>query len=313
MNGNERKELSNFVREISDLLPIQISQQLDKGVATEVITEIINNSEKNVQQAVIVFLSAIKYLNNCKQNTFLQLSVGSKLLDFIRNNREKLIELGKSGRIQFTVPERAFPVLEVINRKIRKPDNKKPIAVIELGASFGLVGRCLLEPKKFSDNKAIYMQPEQKVSDNLLPIDYHLGIEVKIPDEKWILASEWTIEADRRLRNVLKDSFENERFKLIEGDAFDFDSLQDVRNLAEKHTLVILTSFIFFQIGNEKSEQLKGNIMDYVKKEPDRYWINQALLIHTKDLKDYEFLLQLNGEKIITLADDRCSNWEWVE
>lgn len=275
---------------LHEILPLKTKSSI------ELISRIIKESNKTVPEAVLVLLAVVRYLR--KDN-----NAGSSQ-DFIKANSHLIFKMAIEKRIQANFPERALPLLEIFEKKIKSSS----ISVIELGASYGLIGRCLINSEKVMKKKELYFSPEQQIPENLQSIDYYLGIELDPPDEKWLLACAWDEIQRKRLKDFIHDITADKRIKLQKTNAFGFSKLKSVKNLAAKPScIVILTSFLLYQYSNKKQKLLKDEILRFTKKI-NGYWINQTI-----DVSSLQSFIEFDREKIIELPTNLCKQWEWVK
>ena len=267
--------------------------QLKTKTSIDLISHIVKKSNKTIPEAVSVFLAVIRYL--WKDSGSLQ--------DFIKENSHLICKLAIEKRAQANLPSRGLPLLEIFGKKIQASS----ILVIELGASFGLIGRCLLNPDRIIEKKDSYFPPKQQMPQNPLPINFYLAIELSPPDKEWALAWEWHRSQRERLKNFIEDIPVDKRFKLLKEDAFGFSTLNIVKELAGKHsTVVVLTSYMLYLNEEKKQKLLKDEILEF-REEMKGHWINQAF---NKFLQEY--FIQLDEEKIIELSDDSSRSWKWL-
>ena len=304
-----QKKILNFVDQSSYLFSGYILAQLKKKKTLTLIDRVIEGSDKTVAEAVIVFLSAIRYLSK-DSDAFSSLEKTDSFQEFIKANEGSLIDLSLQRKVQGNLPERGLPLLEIFSKKI--PGSS--IAVIELGASYGLIGRCLLDPFKMIERKGRYFSQEQKIPENIKGIDYYLGIDLDPPDKEWLLISTWHERLAWRLRNLLEDLQPDPRFRVIKANAFGFPGLEPVRELLGKNPrVIVLTSFMLYQLDDIRQKQLKAEIGKFVE-DVDGYWINQDVMmasVASTRSRD-EYFIELNEKRIIDLPDDKCITWEWV-
>jgi hypothetical protein len=300
-------EILEFVERLSGMMPDYIITQLKKEPIINLVSQIIDESDKSPGDALIIFVTAVKYLWG-RRNAFAEMEERDSFREFVRANRDSIVELAVRKRMQANVPTRAFPLIEVINKKIKG----LPVAVIELGASYGLLGWTLLEVVKIIENRDRYFSPEQKIPSNPRPIDYYLGIELEIPDKEWFLACLSDHTTESYLTNFINDiPHESEKFNLIQASAFGFSDLEPVKRLTEQpYTLVVLTSFIFFQIGIKRERKLKNEILKFTR-DTGSYWISQVVK-HPPNSTDTHYYIEWNGERIIESFDPICSYWKWL-
>ncbi len=302
---NYREAILEFVEKIASMLTPYVKAQLKQEPVLSIVSQIIEKSDKSPGDALIVFVTAVKYLWE-SENAFSEMEEKGAFQDFVRTNRDSLIELTIRKRMQANVASRAFPLIEVINQEIKEPR----VAVIDLGASYGLFGWTFLEPSKIIAKRNRYFSPEQKIPSNSRPIDSYLGIELEIPDKNWLLACVWDQTNETYLRNFINDiPHETEKFNLLQASAFGFSDLEPVKRLAaQQYTLVLLTSFIFFQIGKEKEELLKNEISKFTE-STGAYWLSQVVK-HPPNSTDTRYYVEWNGERVIESSDPLCSNWK---
>ena len=302
-----RAEILDFVERISSMLTDYIVTQLKEEPVLDLVSQIIDKSDKSPGDALIVFVTAVKYLWG-SENAFAEMEERDSFQEFVKANRDAIIESAVRKRMQANVSTRAFPLIEVINKNIKD----LPVAVIELGASYGLLGRTLLEPAKIIGNRHRYFSPGQKIPPNPRPIDFYLGIEIEIPGKEWLLACVWDQVKESYLRNFINDiPHENGKFNLLQVSAFGFSDLEPVKRLAvQPFALVVLTSFMFFQIGKEKEKQLKKEILKFTE-STGAYWLSQVVK-HSPTSTETRYYIEWNGERIIESSDPLCSNWKWL-
>jgi hypothetical protein len=270
--------------------------QLKTNTSINLISRIIKESNKEVSEAVLVFLAVVRYL--WKNSGSLQ--------EFIEKNSDSILKMAIEKKAQANLPARALPLLEIFAKNIKAPS----ISVIELGASYGLIGQCLLNPQKIMENKSSYFSRSQQMPDiqEPPPIDYYLGIEWSPPDKEWLLALEWHPVLKKRLENFLDEIVADERFKLKKGDAFGFSKLKAVKDLVLiSSTVVVLTSFMLYQYNHRKQKLLRDEILEFIGVNSG-HWINQTLKVASM-----ECFIEFDGEKIILLSNNSCTSWKWLK
>jgi hypothetical protein len=308
---NVRLEILEFIERLSGLLPGYIIARLKEETVLNLVSLVIDRSGKVPGDALILFVTAVKYLWG-GVNAFAEIEKKDSFHEFVEANRDTIIELAARKRMQANVPTRAFPLIEVINRKIEA----LPVAVIELGASRGLLGWTLLEPDKIIKMGGSYFSPAQKLPVNPRPIDYYLGIELEINEKEWLLSCTLNPTTESYLRNFVDEiPHESEKFNLLQGSALGFSNLEPVKQLVSRpFTLVVLTSFIFFQIGIENERKIKKEIRKFIGNRgggQDSHWLNQVVK-PPEASTDIRFYIEWNGETIIESSDSICSGWKWL-
>ncbi|MCP5108946.1 MAG: hypothetical protein GY950_36520, partial [bacterium] len=302
----DKADISDFVETISTFLTDYIKTQLKTEPVLDLVSQIVDQSDKSPGDALIVFVSAVKYLWGGK-NAFAEMETQDAFQEFVRTKRDGIIKLVVERRQQFNFPTRAFPIIEVINKKLKDV----PVVVIELGASYGLLGWGLLEPARIIEKRDRYFPPEQKLPLNPRPIDKYLGIEIEIPEEEWLLACIWEHASECYMRDIKADVFhDTDKFELVETSAFGFAGLDAVKRLvAQPVQIVVLTSFVLFQIGEEKAKKLKAEILEFTA-NTGSHWISQVVK-HSSVSTDCRYYVEWNGERVIELSDALCSDWKW--
>jgi len=270
--------------------------QIKTNKTINIIASVIKESNKTVPEAVSVFLTVVRYLRG-KSNP-------GSLQKFIEENSRLICKMSIEKRAQYNIPSRALPLFEVLEKKIKS----SPVSVIELGASYGLIGRCLLNPGKIIEKKDAYFSREQQMPQNPRPVDYYLGIELSPPGEEWLLAGEWHPILRERLEYFLHDIPTNKKFKLQKGNAFGFSKHKAVTDIASiSSAVVVLTSFMLYQYEEKKQKMLRDEILEYSRRVKG-HWINQS--INESLMKGF---VEFDGEKIIELPDGTSVSWKWLE
>lgn len=271
----------------------------------EIISEIITHSGKKPDQAVLVFLSAIRYLLN-DPDGMTKLKKEDSFTGFINNYREKLIKIGTTKKVQANIPERALPVLEVMGRYI----DRKRLAVIELGSSFGLLGYTMLHYHRFIENKKRYFKPGQKLPIKVKLPNMYIGLDLDPPDKKWLLSCSDKKDA-KPVQCILDEIPPGNNFSIIKSNAFHFPSLQIIKEIINKeYTPLFLTSFMLYQFSEEKKQELIELIEPFIEKNSG-FWINQCVTLLPGEEKVH-FYTEFNRKRILELSDDRGTNWEIV-
>ncbi len=303
---NNYKKILSVIDKTSYLYTDYILTQLKKEPCLEFISRIISESGKGISEAIIVFLSAIKYIYN-DSKTFAKLEESDCFQDFLKKHSKKIFKLSIEKNVQANIPERALPIFEVINKKIVS----SIINFIELGASYGLIGRCLLNPNIIINGKRHFLSEKQQIPENFKAVNNYLGIELNPLEKKWLLAAIWDEVYEFRIGNIINDIQKDSRFELIKGTAFGFSDIDVVKNVIKKPgKIIVLTSFMLYQFEDQKRKLLVDEILEFTRRV-NGHWINQAVNISTNSKRN-EYFIALDGNKIIELKDDLCLNWRWV-
>jgi hypothetical protein len=303
---NNTPNVLDYIEKFSYSVPGYIYDQLKEKRTIELITQILSKSDKETSEAVIVLISVIKYISG-NRYVFEEMEHADSFQDFIDSNFNEILSLSIEKKVQGNLPERAFPLLELFNKKLPS----QSITVIELGASYGMVGRSLLDPNLFIKNRGNYFFQDQKIPKSMTPIGYYLGLELAPPDERWLYSSVWYPDEEQHLRNIINDFSSIKNFRLIKGNAMGFSLLDPVKKIVGQSTsIVILTSFMLYQLNTENRNNLKNEILEFIKATSSN-WINQTVDILSSS-KEEEYSIEWNGVKIMGLKDDRCSDWRWT-
>jgi hypothetical protein len=266
---------------------------LKSKMSINLISRIINGSNKTIPEAVLVFMAVVRYL--WKNSGSLQ--------EFIKDNADLICKMAIEKKGQSNVPARALPLFEIFEKKIKD----STISVIELGASYGLIGRCLLNHKKIVEKKNAYFSSKQQMPRNPRSIENYLGIELFPPDEEWLLVWEWHPGRKEYLKNFIHDIPVDEKFRLQKGNAFGFSTLKAVKDIASQpSTVVVLTSFMLYQYDKKKQKKLRDEILEFTRKF-NGYWINQ-----TFDPYSMQCFIEFDKKKIIEILNDICISWKWI-
>ena len=282
-----------------------ISQQLQKPFFLQLIEEIIQKSSKTASEAILVLVSSVCYLYK-DINALTILKDTNTLEDFVKKNRQEILNLSIEKKVQANIIERGLPLLEILSKKLPG----QSVCLIELGSSYGLIGSCLLNPQRILENKTKYFKRHQQFPKSIQPIDFYLGIDIDPPKKEWLLACIYDKGALARISDYINDVHENQNFNLIKASAIGFSKLKEVQNLdGQKYTFVILNSFMLYQFPEELKKSLTNEIVDFCAKH-NAHWIKQEVDINSTDLRYY---IDWDGKQIIELPDDKCGDWTWIE
>jgi hypothetical protein len=303
------KELKSTILSIysDDINPYSayISDQLQKPFFLQLIEEIMQKSSKTASEAILVIVASVCYLHK-EKNALSILKEQDKFEDFVKENRLEILNLSIQRKVQANIIERGLPLLEILSKKLPG----QSICLIELGASYGLIGSCLLQPQKMLENKTKYFKPNQQFPKSIQAIDYYLGIDIDPPVKDWLLACIYDEGALSRISDYINDIHGSQNFNLIKSSAIGFSRLKEVIALKEQnYTLVILNSFMLYQFPEELKNTLTNEIVDFCTKN-NAHWIKQEVDINETNLRCY---IDWDGKQIIELPDDKCGDWTWIE
>ena len=269
--------------------------QFKTDIVIELISFIMKESGKTIPEAVLVFLALVKS----------RWDGTGDLLEFIKENSEPLCRAAVREKAQGNLPGRALPLFDIF--AVKMPG--QPVSVIELGASYGLIGRCLLNPAKIREGKQAYFPATQQMPRLMetSPVRQYLGIELSPPTREWVLAWEWMPERKKRLATFLEEITAAENFRLLKENAFGFAALDEVKAMITHETvIVVLTSFMLYQLEPAKQERLRREIREFLK-NVNGHWINQTFNPTTMAC-----FIEFDEERIINLSDDGSRSWQWL-
>jgi hypothetical protein len=306
---NKNKLILDFIEKGSLLLRKYYSDyviiQLKSEGTLKLLDEIMDSSNKLPSEAVLMLLAAIKY---CQKdiNALIKLEKNDSFQEFIINNHDSIIEISINKKVQGNTLERGLPILEIFGKML--PDER--IAIIELGASYGLIGSCLLNHDYLLKNDTFF-QSGQKKPQNPKGIDFYLGIDLDPPEKDWLLACCADKEIALNLSNYINNNNQKNIGHVLKSSAFGFSTLSEINELTKsKYKIVVLTSFMLYQFNKEKQEFLINEIKEFTRKV-DGHWIVQDVELSVNE-KNHEYFTEWDGSRILKLKDDTCSNWEWI-
>jgi hypothetical protein len=300
---NKQEQILAFVDKLPFPMMLTEILLLKSSFCIDLISNIMEKSDKMASEAVLAFLAVIRFQMKKKDGDF--------SLEYIKNNWVQISRMAIERKVQSNLPSRALPLLEVLAKQL----DSGPISVIELGASLGLIGRGLLEPKKIIAGKERYFSPHQQIPNSYRSIRNYLGIELAPPEKDWLLACEWHPIMRERLNRFISDTPPDERSFLYTGNAFEFPGQHFVREYVEKSKMqnselpsnfVILTSFMLYQYNEKKQCLLESKISDFIQRYGG-HWLKQLV-----NIKDSTFFIEWDNERIIQMNDDSCTNWRWI-
>jgi hypothetical protein len=282
-----------------------IVQQLKNQFTLSIILEIMNQSGKTPSEAVLVLLSTFRYISK-DSSIFSKLEKDNSFQIFLKDNLKEILKVSVERKVQANLPERGLPILEILGK--HWPSSS--IAIIELGASYGLIGDCLLNPHRMLQEKSHYFSSGQQIPENPKGIDFYLGIDIDPPERDWLISCCADEKDAARIGKIQNDFNRLDNFNLIKASAFGFTGLKEVKALSnENFKLIVLTSFMLYQYNREKQDRLKGEIMEFTK-STNGHWLRQE--VELARLKQNDYYIELDNHKIIALSDDKCTAWKWI-
>jgi len=305
----ENKPILEFVEKASLLLGKYYSDyviaQLKKENTLNILHEIILKSNKAPSEAVLALLASIKYFQK-DINAFIKLEKNDSFQEFIKDNYDEIVEISINKKVQGNAPERGLPILEVLGKML--PVDQ--IAIIELGASYGLIGSCLLNYEILLNENALF-QFGQKLPQNPKGIEYYVGIDIDPPDKEWLLACCPDMNSATQISNFIDFVQQKNSFQILKVSAFGFSGLKEIKELIEKKfKIVVLTSFMLYQLDEKKQKLLIDEISEFTH-NIGGHWIYQD--VEFPDKEEYQdYFIEWDGTRIIKLMDDSCSDWNWI-
>jgi hypothetical protein len=280
--------------------------QLKIQKTLEIVLQIMERSNKVPSEAVFIFLAAIKYLHK-DYDALDILEKSNSFQNFISEKKQEILEISINRKVQANIPERAFPIAEIIQQYC--PNTK--VNIIELGASYGLLGQCLLHLKSALEKRKSLFLLDQKLPKKPSQISNYLGIEIDPPEKEWLLASYPDSAYAKRINNFINSFSSHQCFKVIKSSAFGFSGLSETQEITKNNSkTIILTSFMLYQLDEKNQIILKDEIKKFIGKY-DGHWINQDVDFK-KGMDKLEYYIKLDEETIIELEDDLCKNWNWL-
>lgn len=283
-----------------------LAVQLKKKYTLKFINEIINKSKKTTSEAIIILLAAIRYLQK-DIYALTKIEKTDSFEFFINEHYEQIMEISIKKKVQGNIPERGLPISEILSKKLTGAS----IGLIELGASYGMIGSYLINPKPILENKDKYFHSTQQMPKNPKNIDYYLGIDIDPPEKEWLIACFSNPEDAKNVEQYIRNIQLGNNFKLMKASALGFSAIKEVKDIAMKdYTIVLLTSFMLYQLNEEQQKQLKDEIIEFTHNF-NGHWINQDVEL-SNSISGPEYFIEWNGERILKLQDDRCCDWNWL-
>lgn len=290
---------------------------LNRQASIEFIETVVKDSGKSVADAVFVYLAAIRYLNadagsRFDQATILDNSDWHTNLDlFLVQNHNQLLQLCRTRTNQVNIPQRAFPLLDLLAIEY----GSQPLHIIELGASLGLIGQYLLEYGRYETEFAkLFGMQQQKPLGKPKCLSY-TGIDRFSPDPAWTLACIPDPAERSRLQNFLHLAHIPEHWRLVQADAADFAKLLETaptKNAREETSIpIILSSYMLYQNSATVQGNLIKTIQDFCATH-NGHWINLEPRWND-EVNDYYYTIELDQRARVRLSSDRCESWELLE
>ena len=284
-----------------------VFNQLRETRTLDFIEKVIKKSGKTEIEAAIILLAAIRFLQN-DIYALKKIEENKSFQEHLIKNYNQLLEICINKKVQSNAPQRGLPLLELLSKKL--PNS--PIFLVELGASYGLIGNCLLEPENMILNKNTYFQDDQQIPNSFKNIDYYLGIDIDPPSKEWLISCFSILDDAIRNQNCINSFSSIKNHKVIKASALGFSELEEIKKIdSSKYTIVILTSFMLYQLDEFQQKRLTIEIEDFIKKNSG-HWIRQEIKM-SKLLSNIEYSIEWDSKKVIDLPDDKCTSWIWIE
>jgi hypothetical protein len=262
-------------------------------------------SGKMPSEAVFVFLSSIRYLSNDIKALFV-LENNNGLIQFVNNNYDKIFELSVNRKVQANLPERSLPVMELIGKNVFEEN----VTLIELGASFGIIGLSLLNMKMLLENKRSFFLTSQQFPVNPKGINNYIGIDIDPPDKEWLISCFSNIDRATKTNDFINSIKNTLNFTLIKESALGFSKLNIIKNLQKSSSkIIVLTSFMLYQLDKEKQNSLKKEINEFITQN-NGLWINMDVDLSEKS-EEHKYYIEINNKKVLYLTDDFCISWNY--
>lgn len=296
-------EIRDFVDSIARLHPPRIARRYRGDSAADLCGRIMATSGKGLAESVLILRCAVDHLAG---EDFFAEAADHVFERFAEERADELLGLCARKSVQANFPERALPITEVA----RSLTGGGPFALIELGASAGLIGACLLEVDRAVAGSSDYFAPGQQLPAATARAAVYLGIDRDPPASDWALSC-IPARCDReRVRRFYADFLPAEGFSLVRADAFGFASLPAVRAVAAGDgPLVLLTSFLLYQLDPARRAALAGEIRYFASGRPGTRWINLDARPGEPD-PTRQYYLEVDGEEWLALSDDSCRSWK---
>jgi len=279
--------------------------EMKKDYVLELLSKIMIQSDKMPSEVVFVFLSSIRYIKNDIKALF-EIEKNNTLEQFVNTNYDKILDLSVKRKVQANLPERGLPVMELIGKNITEEN----ITLIELGASFGIIGQSLLNMKMLLENKKTYFLPFQQFPINPKGINKYIGIDIDPPDKEWLISCFSNIDRAIKTNDFINSIKNTDNFSLIKDSAIGFtklDIIKKIKNHSSK--IIVLTSFMLYQLDNDKQNQLKNEIKDFIKQN-NGLWINMDVDL-SENSEEHKYYIEINDKKVLYLTDDSCISWNY--
>jgi len=179
------------------------------------------------------------------------------VIETVDNHHQELVELAATRTMAKNLPLRAGFMLDLINQS-NSIDPKRPLQIIELGASAGLISTGLTQSQQFiewfSQQKAVDSKVKQ-INSNLPHDIQAISIDLVPPELNWVLAC---MDNDL-MRQITQDfitRFPN-RTPVVQGNALNFrEIIKSGGILEEKAQFLVIVSMFLYQLPTDARTEL---------------------------------------------------------
>lgn len=253
-------------------------------------------TQRSMDETVLLLLCALRY----HDLTLLDGGTNAEqLADRMIEWGPGLKELCRTKHVQANVAERALPILEVLGQRW----GRQRLAVLELGCSFGLLGRVLVSAATVLERFDRYFEPQQQRPSTVALVSSYHGIDLDPPDERWFLSCIPLADMRKRMARLVFEIPAAPGCTVVRGSAFDVGAWPQAQ---EDEMPVVLTSFMLYQLTTEQKEPLINAIQAYLAPRGGT-WINLDVLVADGRSR---FVVQRDGQDCLELKNDLCPSWK---
>ena len=314
INMNKRCDMVEAIDRIYHIVPngswpAAVFHFLKRPAALDFMADYMAETGKPLGESVLILLAAMRYIDNSQVAesglpSILEEPMALTNLDlFLVRHHAELFHLCRSRHVQANLFERAFPVMEMLAE--RYPDQE--VVVIELGCSFGMLGRALCAAETVMARFDQLCEPGQQRPVVYKPAAAYRGLDLWVPDAAWLLACIPLADSRQRTARFIQEIPVPPQFRISQGSAMEFAALPEMADIPPGLVPVVLTSFMLYQLSPELRQTLSGVIRDFVA-ACGGCWVNLDLRPRQGN---YDFFVELDGQERIKLENDLCRHWNW--
>ncbi len=296
------------------IVPLSVTAFLKRPAALDFMEEYLHETDKSTEEAILLLLSAIRFIDNkggydADVPTVLEAPEGAVNLDlFLVRHHAELYHLCRTRRVQTNLAERALPVLDLLAKRY----HSRPLALIELGCSYGLIGRVACAVAAVEPGFAEWFEPGQQKPRAWPQVTVYRGIDMAPPDTNWLLASIPFASVRSRAARFVRELAPLTDWLVCRGSAMELGEHPAIRELLPRFVAghpdqvlpVLLTSFFLSRLKDIKRQPIIRAVRQFAAAQGG-VWINQ----------DYEAvghprcIVSLDGEPKLTLDSEFCRSW----